>query len=61
MLADDTLTAIVDDAVERKAKQFAEEMAIKANKKPEIRVFAKMLELTPEQRPMLRRLRFSPS
>ena len=55
VLGNDTLTAIVDDAVERKAKQFAEEMAIKADKKPEIRVFSKMLELTPEQRAITER------
>ncbi len=44
------LAAIVDDAVDRKTRQVMEEIRIKANKKPDIAVFAKMLELTPEQR-----------
>jgi hypothetical protein len=47
---DPELTAIVDDAVDRKTKRVLDELRIKADKKPAIDVFASMLELTPEQR-----------
>lgn len=45
----DALTAAVDKAVDRKTKQVIDDMRIKSDKKPEIRVFAKALGLTPEQ------------
>ena len=44
------LEAIVDDAVDRKTKRVLDDLRIKANKKPAMNVFAKMLELTDEQR-----------
>ena len=47
---DGALAAIVDDAVDRKTKQVMDELRIKANKKPDFKVFAKMLDLTVEQR-----------
>jgi len=46
---DEALTAIVDDAVDRKTKKVLDEMRIKANKKPAMGVFASALELTKEQ------------
>ena len=53
---DPTLKAIVDEAVDRKAKQVMDEMRIKENKKPEIGVFASMLKLTEEQRALTERV-----
>jgi hypothetical protein len=47
---DPALAAIVDDAVDRKTKQVLDELRLKANKKPDIGVFASTLELTEEQR-----------
>lgn len=47
---DPKLTAIVDKAVDRKAKQVMDEMRVKENKKPSMDVFASVLELTEEQR-----------
>ncbi len=44
------LAAIVDDAVDRKTKRVLEELRVKANKKPGMKVFASALELTNEQR-----------
>ena len=44
------LEAAVDAAVDKKTKRVLNELKIKENKKPSIDVFAKMLELTPEQR-----------
>lgn len=46
---DPELAAMVDDAVDRKTKQVMDEMRIKQNKKPEMTVFAQMLELSKEQ------------
>ena len=46
----DALTAAVDKAVDRKTKEVIDDLKIKANKKPEINDFAKVLKLTPEQR-----------
>jgi len=46
----EALQAIVDDAVDRKAGQVIDELRIKANKKPAMDVFARVLELTEEQR-----------
>jgi hypothetical protein len=54
--ADTQLEAIVDEAVDRKAKQVMDEMRIKQNKKPEIGVFASMLKLTEEQRAATERI-----
>lgn len=48
--ADEALKAIVDDAVDRKAGQVIDELRTKANKKPAMDVFARVLELTEEQR-----------
>ena len=47
---DDAFTAAVDAAVERKANEIASDLRIKANKKPDYKVFAKTLELTAAQR-----------
>ena len=44
------LETIVEEAVDRKAKAVVDELALKANKKPAMDVFAKLIELTPEQR-----------
>lgn len=44
------LTAVVDAAVDRKTKQVLEKLRRKANKKPPFDDFAKVLELTDEQR-----------
>jgi len=53
---DKALKAVVDDAVNRKAKQVMDEMRIKANKKPAMEVFAKVLELTAKQRASAERI-----
>lgn len=47
---DETLKAIVDDAVEKKTERVIDELRLKANKKPAMDVFARVLELTEEQR-----------
>jgi len=53
---DDALTAIVEDAVDRKTKQVLADMRLKANKKPAIGVFASALELSKDQRAVAERV-----
>lgn len=50
------IEAIVEDAVERRTERVLDEMAIKANKKPAMEVFASMLELSREQRAQTERV-----
>ena len=47
---DKALAAVVDAAVNRKAEQVMDEMRIKADRKPALEVFARMLGLTARQR-----------
>lgn len=48
--AGDMLRAMVDEAVEKKARAVTEEHRLKADKRPSIGAFAKVLELTDAQR-----------
>jgi hypothetical protein len=47
---EDRLKALVDVAVEEKARKVTEKLRLKADRKPSIETFAKVLELTGEQR-----------
>lgn len=47
---DEALKAIVDDAVEKQTEKVVDELRLKANRKPAMDVFARVLELTEEQR-----------
>jgi hypothetical protein len=52
----DALAKAVDKAVERKTQEVIEDLRIKADKKPQMAVFARALELTDEQRVVAERI-----